>query len=153
MATIYRRVLALPPLECCNQLAGLNGATLNLFTPSPPTPVRPLPEDPAILFPPALTIWDQVVINQGDLTLAEFLDLFPRLHHGAVPTALWSYLDQSKPLYSNFGARVNLDQRLSSLYMEKYGLLDDNQTWFVLEGTFEVEGQNALAPLIKFFFR
>jgi hypothetical protein len=38
--------------------------------------------------PVGFTCWDRVVVDEGDLTVQEFVDKFPALHHGVIPEIL-----------------------------------------------------------------
>jgi hypothetical protein len=38
--------------------------------------VKPVPE--------GFTCWDKIVIDQGDITVAQLLKIFPEIHHGCV---------------------------------------------------------------------
>jgi len=90
---LYKILLGLDKTKFlgCNVNLGVN--SMRLFEPVNPkqaeekydvetlSTVRPVP--------PKFTIWDKVIVDKGDLTVKEFLDVFPEVHFGCTIDSLF----------------------------------------------------------------
>jgi len=115
--------------------------------------------------PPGYTIWDKVVIDVGDLTVAEFVENFPKYHHGVKCEALSCYggnRDQFKVLYLDFSpndtikqmVQANKSKLLQDAFESTYGKLPEGRDYLLLDGVFSTAGDEpAKIPIIMYKFK
>jgi len=114
--------------------------------------------------PDGFTIWDKVVIDAGDMTVAEFVKRFPELHHGVKCDALTSHgtnKDTLKVIYWNYSpneqikqmVNANLNKKLQDAYQDTYGALPPGRDYILLSGIFSTpSGDPAKIPVIVYKF-
>jgi len=119
--------------------------------------------------PPGFTIWDKIVINRGDLTVKEFLDSFPEIHHECTIDSLFFKNLKKKdgeasasPIWVSFPVTPeqknsksrNEKMKISELYVEQIGELPPNRKYIILEASvLGPDGNDASVPLIQFNFK
>lgn len=170
---LYKIVLGLGVDKFCNSNInlGTGSSEFNLFEPVGPKKakaeyshidmcmVKPVPE--------GWTTWDRVVVDKGDLTVQEFIDIFPSVHHGCKIESLFFKIPSSgkdvtqKPVWVSFpvtseqksSVAKNSPRKLSEVYVEYYGEIPGKKTYLMLEGSVvNSEGDPASIPPIKFVF-
>jgi len=118
--------------------------------------------------PDGWTIWDIVTVDRGDITLQEFIDSFPAVHHGCQITfANFRHHKPpntviERPLYVRIpftpellkAAGENKDKKLSQLYLEFYGEMPPSKRkYFLIDASVDdAEGNTATIPPIKVIF-
>jgi len=115
--------------------------------------------------PPGYTIWDKVVIDVGNLTVGEFVDNFPKFHHGVKCDALSCYggnQDNFKVLYLDFVpndtikeiVQTNRAKFLQDAFEATYGKLPEGRDYLLLDGVFSTqEDEAAKIPIIMYKFK
>jgi len=89
----YKLILGLDKNKflCCNANLGLG--SLRLFEPAPPKAAVEFHDEISMGIvkpvPPGFTSWDKVIVNRGDLTVREFIDVFPDVHFGCTIESLF----------------------------------------------------------------
>eukprot|EP00455_Lapot_gusevi_P024090 TRINITY_DN24_c0_g1_i5.p1 TRINITY_DN24_c0_g1~~TRINITY_DN24_c0_g1_i5.p1 ORF type:complete len:1100 (-),score=574.74 TRINITY_DN24_c0_g1_i5:196-3444(-) len=172
----YKLLLGLPAAEFRNANVNLAMSTFNFFEVSEPFKAQKgfdvSDQRDVIPYPDGFTSWDKIVIDQGDMTLGEFVEAFPKIHHGVVPSLLFKhgitakdieekkgkylYLDTDGMLPDRRAAHnANLAKKVSELYKETYGdFVNPNRNWIALDGAFEdADGNGAIVPFIKYVFK
>jgi len=83
---MYKLVLDLPKSAFCSSNINLATMTFQFFEPEKPGEAQKEYDDIEMAevtpVPPAFTCWDKVIVDQGPLTLRQFLDTFPKVHYG-----------------------------------------------------------------------
>ncbi|KAH3732728.1 Ubiquitin activating enzyme [Pelomyxa schiedti] len=168
---LFKLVLRLPKPKMCSANVNLGLNTFNLFEPDNPIRAKPM-FDPMELcdvkpIPDGFTIWDKIVIDKGDITVQQLIDIIPEIHHGCVP----SFLIKSgisgdeikagldKPLYSSFAATKslgelfarNLKRSLHEVCVELYNM-PPAKKYVLIEGSFEKDGEVVKVPPIRVIF-
>jgi ubiquitin-activating enzyme E1 len=76
----------------CSANINLGNSTFNLFEPDGPARASkdwdPIEMCDVVPVPDGFTVWDQIIVKNGDLTLQQFVDLFPTVHHGVEPSSI-----------------------------------------------------------------
>jgi len=117
--------------------------------------------------PTGWTKWDKIVIDQGDLTLAQLLEAFPKLHHGCIlksaskhglseteaGTFLFDVDDAYLGAEKKAAHQAKLAQKVSDIYKAKYTLSSEHRKYLLLD----VQATGAdeapvLVPVVKFVF-
>jgi ubiquitin-activating enzyme E1 len=115
--------------------------------------------------PDGFTKWDFVIVDEGDITLGEFIAKLPTIHHGVEVETVSKYgltEDDTKngrgvALYDeNIPAHADRkSQKLSELYGNIYfpDGIPASKHFFVLDGDFHFDYEPVLIPPVKFIFR
>jgi len=120
--------------------------------------VKPIPD--------GFTAWDKIVVNRGDLTVEEFIETFPKIHHGCNVTFLCKYgitqedIDKGvSPMYLKFPAtksqkeltEENKKRKVREAYEHLYDPIDANRKYVLLDAQVEdPEGNPAKIPFVKY---
>jgi len=165
----YKIIAKLPVDKFLSANCNLGTSEYNLF--ELPKPIGSVPVfDPIELatlqpIPPGYTIWDKVIIDVGDLTVKEFVDNFPKFHHGVKCEALTAYggnTDNFKVLYLDFAANdtikaiveTNKSKLLQDSYEATYGKLPEGRDYILLDGVFSTpDDEPAKIPIIMYKFK
>jgi len=171
---LYKLVLGLPKAAFCSSNINLATMLFQFFEPEKPGEAQKEWDDIEMAdvtpVPPGFTCWDRVTVDKGELTLREFLNVFPQVHYGckvlelhksgmtpAEATAL-----ANKPLYTEYpftdAVRAfingNMDKPLLQVYTEIYGAPPSNRNFLCFEGSFTTaEDEPAKVPPIRYIFR
>eukprot|EP00008_Paramoeba_atlantica_P008298 CAMPEP_0201480162 /NCGR_PEP_ID=MMETSP0151_2-20130828/4697_1 /ASSEMBLY_ACC=CAM_ASM_000257 /TAXON_ID=200890 /ORGANISM="Paramoeba atlantica, Strain 621/1 / CCAP 1560/9" /LENGTH=1086 /DNA_ID=CAMNT_0047861931 /DNA_START=42 /DNA_END=3302 /DNA_ORIENTATION=- len=180
LATTTALITGLVEIEFCKLLLGhpkdqMLAANCNLALPytvnffEPDDPIKKKTEYDVTLesdvkpVPEGFTVWDKVVIEQGNLTIREFLDLFPKIHHGVQPgmltfpeekeKLLWSAPENVAPAAGKMYAERE-SRNLLEVYEEIYGPLNPGLSYVVLEASIAEDeaGELVSVPVIKYHF-
>lgn len=126
------------------------------------TEIKPLPD--------GFTVWDKVVIRQGNLTLEQFVDALSKTHHQIKVSMLYKQgisqkmLDEGKghALYNSnpyLPAAIkqkqekNFKSNLLDLYTQLYGPIPKTQSYLLLDGEFtDAFNDSCKIPLIVYYF-
>jgi len=117
--------------------------------------------------PPGFTIWDKVIIDQGDFTVHEFLKVFPEVHYGCTIHTLFFKVvkkteDKTYPVWvknpinpQQREAKVQNEKRkLTEIFVEQYGALHPSRKYILLEATVRgPDGDDVIVPLIQYNFK
>jgi len=170
---LYKLLLGLPKSNFCCANINLGTSTYQLFEPDAPTKEQEKYDilEMAVVkpVPAGFTTWDKVVIDKGDLTIEEFVKIFPEIHYGITVVSLFKTdvtAEEAKhgvqPLYVNspFGTQKQLmeknkSRKLSEVYQEIYGQFKfANLKFLLLDGSFEDEDGNPVkVPVVQYIFR
>lgn len=178
LATTTAMVTGLVQLEFFKLLKGLKAdaffnsnvnlalSSFNFFAPQEPhkktKSFDPVMQAEIIAVPDGYTSWDWVVIDNGDLTVGEFLETLTEQHHGVEAENLYKFGISQKDISDGkgkllwvFGQQSKLNRKLSELYIETYGpFLNPKRTWILLEGSFADADSNGVSiPTIKYIFK
>jgi len=146
---------------------------LRLFEPCAPRKEKPR-FDQVLNFevkpvPPDFTIWDRVIFDKGDITVKQFVDLFPEIHYGCTVDEI--FFKQIKKvegeatggsLWSSFGGTAsqketnkrNEPKRISQLYEEQFGPIPNTRDYVLIDvGARNSDGDDAIIPLVLVKFR
>jgi len=105
--------------------------------------------------PEGWTTWDKIVVNTPDLTLQEFLDGFPKHHHGVKLDSLTTPDGKVLFLWQNKeGFEKTKGKKVVDVYTAVVGpVFPPNRKYLILEGSGEdSEGNTALIPKIVYYF-
>jgi len=169
---LYKIVLDLPLSKLCNSNfnLGTGSSEFNLFEPCGPKKqvngFDVVMQEPVVAVPPEWTIWDMIIFDKGDLTLKEFVDLFPSVHFGVTPTFMTFRHHKLKaaemPLYTAYVSdksqsslmEKNLPKKVHEIYVDFYGEMPPGKRkYFVIDvGGNTAEGNSAIMPPVKFIF-
>eukprot|EP01084_Bolivina_argentea_P283277 485102_1 len=113
-----------------------------------------------VAYPPRWTSWDKLVINEGNLTVQEFIDLFPKIFNGITVDLLHKYgkMRKGRLIWHNSNAKKDAikTQKLIDRYVELYGeLLSNKRNYVLLHGEFVLENGDVDVdlPKIQYFFK
>ncbi|MDP2438449.1 MAG: ThiF family adenylyltransferase, partial [archaeon] len=115
-------------------------SAFNLFEPDAPAKAAPEYDFSELCdvvpVPDGFTVWNRVIVDRGDLTVQEFIDALPSIHHGVEPISFIAY--KTKPLpgalgifYTDTPAIASLKakvaayktQKISDIWVQEYGPL------------------------------
>jgi len=117
--------------------------------------------------PPDFTVWDKVIIDKGDLTVAEFLKVFPEVHFGCTIHIIFFdiKIDDKSP-GSPFWAKIpinkeqreaktlNENRRISEIFIEQYGEPHPSRRYILLKPTVKgPNGEDVSIPRVQFNFK
>jgi len=171
---LYKILLGLDKAKFLGCNVNLGVHSMRLFEPAPPkkseekydvitlSMVKPIP--------PGWTIWDKIVVDKGDLTVKEFLTIFPEIHFGCKIDGLFFKTvkknedneSTASPVWVSFP--INQEQRdtktknekkkLSELYVEQFGALHPNRKYILLDALVRgPDGDDVVVPVIQFNFK
>jgi len=171
---LYKILLGLDKAKFLGCNVNLGVSSMRLFEPVAPkqaeerydfetlSTVKPVP--------PKFTCWDKVIIDKGDLTVKEFLTVFPEVHFGCTIDSLFFKTvkktedneSTASPVWVSFP--INQDQReaktrnekrkLSELYVEQFGALHPTRKYILLDAAIRgPDGDDVSVPLIQFNFK
>jgi len=171
---LYKIFLGLekPKFLGCNVNLGIS--SMKLFEPIAP---KPMEEKYDVItlsvvkpVPPGFTCWDKVIVDRGDLTVTEFLKVFPEVHHGCKIDSLFFKTikkneDQdhtASPIWVSFP--VNNEQKeskirneklkLTDIYSSQFGVFHPNRYYILLDATVRgPSGDDVSVPLIQYNFK
>jgi len=171
---MYKLVLGLPKEAICSSNINLATMLFQFFEPEKPGQAQKEWDDIEMAevtpVPAGFTCWDKVIIDKGDLTLRQFLDIFPEVHHGCKVVELHksgmtgaeATAVANKPLYTEYAftdavrkfVEGNKDKPLLQVYTEIYGEPPANRNFLSLEGSFTTaDDEPAKIPPIRYVFR
>ena len=111
---LYKLLLQLPRDKFLSANVNLGTSTYELFELQQPIKAQPVfdvsENETFIPVPPGWTSWDKVVIDVGDLTVAEFLERFPEFHHGCTCESLTKVAAPGDELKVGFLENVHCKQ-------------------------------------------
>jgi len=116
--------------------------------------------------PSGWTKWDKIIVDQGDLTLAQLLEVFPKVHHGCSLTSANkhglsgdeagiflfdindAYMADKKEAHAK-----RLTEKVVDIYKAKYALTSEHRKYLLLdvEAT-GPDGSPVLVPVLKYVF-
>eukprot|EP01083_Nonionella_stella_P090967 254261_1 len=114
-----------------------------------------------IPYPPGWTCWDLLIFDEGDLTVHEFVDLFPKKYDGIIVELLMKHgkMEKGHLLYNSFLKRNKMDkEKLIDKYCRLYDAVPYEVNYVILAGSFcrnlntdeEIEME---LPPIKYIFK
>jgi len=109
-----------------------------------------------VAIPEGWTVWDRIDVKAVDATLAEFIDIFAKTHHGtiidmlATPEGKVLFLGSNKEQFER-----NKNRKVLEIYEEVAGKIHPpNRKYVMLETTGEdADGNMAIVPKIKAFLK
>eukprot|EP01130_Rhizamoeba_saxonica_P008666 TRINITY_DN3497_c0_g1_i1.p1 TRINITY_DN3497_c0_g1~~TRINITY_DN3497_c0_g1_i1.p1 ORF type:complete len:1135 (+),score=421.45 TRINITY_DN3497_c0_g1_i1:197-3406(+) len=127
--------------------------------------------DTVIPIPEGFTSWDKIIVNEGDITVQEFLDKFPTIHHDCTVSFL-SFKDFKKDeddenvvsggaIWVDFPigeeqkriVTENASKKITEVYEEMVGPLDKGKRYIILDaGVRTADDRPALVPTIQYNF-
>jgi len=171
---LYKLLLGLDKSKFLGCNVNLGIQSMRLFEPAPPkkaeekydlitlSVVKPVPL--------GFTCWDKVIVDRGDLTVKEFLTVFPEVHFGCKIDGLFFKTikktedneNTAAPIWVSFP--INQEQRdsktknekrkLTEIYTELFGPLHTNRRYILLDALVRgPEGDDVSVPLIQFNFK
>eukprot|EP01107_Rhizomastix_libera_P017953 TRINITY_DN888_c0_g1_i4.p1 TRINITY_DN888_c0_g1~~TRINITY_DN888_c0_g1_i4.p1 ORF type:complete len:818 (-),score=277.81 TRINITY_DN888_c0_g1_i4:3485-5938(-) len=164
---MYKVIMGFPKAKICSSNINLAFDLFELFEPPNPNKAEktydPVEMADVVPVPEGFTVWDKVVINKGDMTVAEFIKMFPEWHHGVEVKMLMksgasSGDSQSLFLYSDFAPTKTMKEavekykkmKMSAAYEDLYQVSLKGKSYILLEGSFEREDCPVKIPPIKF---
>lgn len=171
---MYKLVLGLPKAAFCSSNINLATMLFQFFEPEKPGQAQKVWDDIEMAdvtpVPAGFTCWDKVVVDKGPLTLRQFLEVFPQVHHGCKVLELHkSGMTNTeitelanKPLYTEYpftdAVRAfisgNMDKPLLQVYSEIYGPPPASRNFLCFEGSFSTsDDEPAKIPPIRYIFR
>jgi len=171
---MYKLVLGLKKADFCSSNINLATMTFQFFEPEKPGEAQKAWDDiemaDVIPVPPGFTCWDKVTVDKGDLTLRQFLEIFPQVHFGCKVLELHkSGMTNkeatelaNKPLYTEYPftdavrqfINGNMDKSLLQVYSEIYGPPPASRNFLCFEGSFtNADDEPAKIPPIRYIFR
>lgn len=150
---LYKLVMGLPIDKFCNSNINLGVAQFSQFEPNEPKKAVAAYSDIEMCevapVPDGFTCWDQVRVDQGDLTLAEFIEAFPAIHHGCTPVGIEGYQQdgsdgekdsQTRFIQMSFAPTATLRQKntdhmsmkITDIWQKEYGELPAGQNYLLL---------------------
>jgi len=169
---MYKLVLGLPKSAFCSSNINLATMLFQFFEPEKPGEAQKEWDDiemaDVMPVPAGFTVWDKVIIKKGPLTLRQFLEVFPKEHHGCKIVELHKYHMTSeevsklanKPLYTEFAfndemrafVEGNMDKPLWDVYCEIYGAPPASRGFLCFEGSFTTaDDEPAKVPPIRYY--
>jgi len=169
---LYKIVLELPVAKYCNSNInlGTGSSEFNLFEPVGPKKQTSgfdiVLQDTVKAVPEGWTVWDIIVIDKGDLTMKELVDVFPSIHHGCVPSLVTfrhhkkeTSADVAYALYP-FGekqsatVKSNLNKKVRDIYLQFYGELPPGKNSYLILNVDANTANSEIAniPPVKFVF-
>ena len=170
---MYKMALGLPKDKFYGANVNLATSTFEFFEPENPKRIKPYYDvielSNVVPVPDGFTTWDKIVINVGNITVQQFLDVLPVSHHGVHCNFLIKYnisseevkAGKDKPIYTSYTHIKSLaalidDNKtlpLRDVYEELYGPVSDGRKFLMLDGSFETStGDVAKIPPIKVIF-
>jgi len=165
---LFKLLLELPIEKFCNSNINLAISDFKLFEPIGPKRAKegydPLENETAYPVPPGWTIWDKVVVDKGDITVQQFVDMFPHIHHGCKVVSLFFKRGNQiggSPIWLDFPLEkqkemieANTHKKISDIYLQSYGYFPPERNYIMLDGSFQTEDDKvASVPPIKFVFK
>jgi len=170
---LYKLLLGLDKAKFLGANVNLGISTFRLFEPVSPKPAKERYDDIMMSTvkpcPPDFTIWDKVIVQHGDLTVKEFVDIFPEVHFGCTIDALFfknlKKTDgeaEASPIWVSFPvtdtqreAKIRYEgMKLSDVYIEQIGPFPQGRKYIILDATvIGPDGQDASIPTLQFNFR
>jgi len=149
------------PLEA-HRMASVNLATNTFCVELLPDPLKkksgldPETYTQVVAIPENWTTWDRVDVKAVGATLAEFIDIFAKTHHGVVidmlvtPEGKVLFMGSNKDQFER-----NKNRKIADIYQEVAGKIHPpNRKYVILECTGEdADGNMAIVPKIKAFIR
>jgi len=168
----YKLILGLDKSKflCCNANLGLGN--LRLFEPAAPKAAVEFHDEISMGIvkpvPLGFTSWDKVIVNRGDLTVREFIDVFPDVHFGCtIESLFFKNLKkvegdvQASPIWVSFPVSQsqkdmkarNENMKFHELYREIVGELPNGRKYILLDAqVIGPDDNDAIVPLIQFIF-
>lgn len=136
---------------------GFANLALNYYTmvePMPPKKVVSTSFDPTIggpvkAVPEGFTSWDKDVINEGDITVQEFCDLFEARGLEVSMIAAGEKMLYSPMMFRKHAERAN--KKLSQVYTDVVGPTE--RAYFMLDLTVEDSDGDVVIPPVQFYYR
>jgi len=171
---LYKLLLQLEKSQFLCANINLGTGTMRLFEPASPKGKEKeydvIMMTEAVPVPDGFTCWDKVEINRGDLTVSEFVEIFPEAHHGCVVDALFFQEIQKDEEGNNIGKPIwlkrpfgeaqkksnadNLNRKISEIYEETYRDLPPTRNYVLLSPSVKTaEGDDAIVPPVVLLFR
>jgi len=171
---LYKLVLGLPKKLFCSSNINLATMTFQFFEPEKPGEAQKeydvIEMAEVIPVPDKFTCWDKVIIDEGPLTLRQFLEVFPKVHYGCKVLDLHkgqmtnaeAAAVASKPIYTEYPftdacrkfIADNMDKQLLDVYTEIHGAPPAGRNFLCLEGSFTTaDDEPAKLPPIRYVFR
>jgi len=169
---MYKLLLKLDVTQMLNANCNLGDSTLGLFEPAKPKPVTEHydEEEMAVIkpCPEGFTCWDSIVFRQGDLTIKELLEEFPKKHHGCTFNMLFfddvsSGQEKARAVWLSFPVTEaqkaqnpkSLDTPISKLFAEFFPNHPlGKKTWIGINGSVEnADGDTVLVPKIVVYYK
>jgi len=171
---LYKIVLGLGKAKFLGANVNLGVNSMRLFEPVAPKPAVEKYDDilmsVAKPVPPGWTCWDKVMVSRGDLTVKQFVDVFPDVHFGCTIDSLFFKTIKrnedneatASPIWVSFP--VTQDQReskarneklkISEIYIEQFGPFPPNRKYILLDVSARgSDGDDVLLPLVQFNFK
>jgi len=163
---LFKLVLELPVEKFCNSNINLAISDFKLFEPIGPKRAKeeydPLENDFVTPVPPGWTIWDKVVIDKGDLTVQQFVDVFPQIHHGCkIDSLFFKQPSDGSPIWLDFplpqqkeAIETNKRKKISDIYLERFGSFPPERSYIFLYGSVQTKDNRAASiPPIQYLFK
>lgn len=172
---MYKQVQAKPLDAYRNAFVNLALPVFQLIEPMPPAKLksrterrRPDPinhpeyveEEEIVAYPDPHTVWDHLVVNEGDLTVQEFIDYFEKKHGWTVNSiALPMVVDKKETaamVYNSFtpSTKARLPLKFSAVFEKMAKTTLGERTYFVPSCLFEDDdGKTVETPEIVYRFR
>eukprot|EP01084_Bolivina_argentea_P193936 332706_1 len=111
-------------------------------------------------YPPLHTSWHHLIVDEGDLTIKQFVDAFPKLFNKITIELLHKKGKMEKGiLLFNEATDPKKDDKMKAnliaKYIDAYGpLVSDKRKYVILGGSFRTkDGDVAVIPSIKYYFK
>jgi len=171
---LYKLLLGLPKARFCSSNINLATMTFQFFEPEKPKEAQKEYDDIEMAdvtpVPAGFTTWDKVIVDEGPLTLRQFLEVFPKVHHGCKILELHkgqmtnaeAAAVANKPMYTEYPftdacrkfIADNMDKQLLDVYTEIHGAPPPKRNFLCLEGSFTTaDDEPAKVPPIRYIFR
>jgi len=169
---MYKLLLGLDVSKILCANINLGDGSIGLFEPAKPKPVTARYDEEEMLeikpCPEGFTTWDSIVFRQGDMTIGQLLEEFPKKHHGCKFEMLF-FNDPSngksivKPVWLSFPLTEaqkiqnpkNETTPISQLYADYYPTFPlGKKTWVGVNGSIvNADGDTVLVPRIIIYFK
>jgi ubiquitin-activating enzyme E1 len=172
---LYKQVQAKKLEAFRNAFVNLALPVFQLIEPMPPAKIksrterrRPDPinhpdyveEEEVVAYPDPHTVWDHLVVDEGDITVQEFIDFFAKKHSWTVNSiALPVIVDKKETaamVYNSFTAstKARLPQKFSAVYEKMSKVPLGDRKYFIPSVLLEDDdGKTIETPEIIFVFR
>jgi len=162
---LYKIILGLDVGKFCNANVNLGISSYELFEPVGPKKKKEEYDvyemENVIPIPDGWTVWDAVIVDKGDLTVEELVNVFPEVHHGVVVKGLYFLQNAEQPIFVHFPfsaaqkqmVEENKKKKLTQIYTDNFGALPPNRNYILLDGSYESkDGQLCVIPPVRYVF-
>eukprot|EP00488_Nonionellina_sp_1-RS-2012_P001194 TRINITY_DN1919_c0_g1_i1.p1 TRINITY_DN1919_c0_g1~~TRINITY_DN1919_c0_g1_i1.p1 ORF type:complete len:234 (-),score=75.31 TRINITY_DN1919_c0_g1_i1:298-999(-) len=111
-------------------------------------------------YPPQFTSWDSLVVDRGDLSIGEFVQIFPTLFNEISVELLYKLgkMEKGILLYNEAVDKKNkekMNKKLMTKYVESYGeLISSERNYVLLTGSFRTKDDEvAILSRIRYYFK